>query len=81
MAHKVTPMNPRFVIQRVQTAPPDTRVQEFYAVDDDGASMWVVDTKRATMFMSIHSADLVQKAEGGDIIAITNDDTYDLYRG
>ena len=80
MAHKVTPMNPRFVLQRVQITP-EVRVQEFYAVDDDGASMWVTDTKRATMFMSIHSADLVQKAEGGDIIAITNDDSYDLYRG
>jgi len=79
MAHKVTPMNPMFALGRTVSAN-GIVLNEWYAIDDDGGSMWVIDQKRALLFMSIHSADLLQKAEGGDIIAITNDTTYEDFR-
>jgi len=80
MSRTVSPMNPFFVLQRTLGVDLVGFITEFYAVDDDGRSMWVIDPYRAMLFMSLFSADQVSQAEGGDIVAITNLSTYEGFR-
>lgn len=78
-----TILGPWYVVQRLVSNAHRREVEaefiEYYTSMEEGEETWTPDTKRAMIFMSLHSAVRVAAAEGAHVRVLTSKEEADEF--